>query len=118
MVIVEKPVTAIEDVRAALNVVADGLLGRTTVSAGTWDAAVATLAASHSHLGGHTRELLYRFFQASDPTQDPRGLKQALFALAAALDPPPVAVLIYPAVMPHRRPRRRSLPIEGQLALF
>ena len=118
MVIVENPATAIDDIRAALDVVADGLLGRTTVSAGAWDAAVATLAGSHSHLGGHTRELFYQFFQASDPTEDPHRLEQALFALAAALNPSPVAVPVSPAVVPHRRPRRRNGPGSGQLALF
>lgn len=112
----QPPVNRIDAVRDALNDIADGLLGRTTLSVDAWDAAVTTLATSHSHLGGHTRTLLYQFFQASDPGTDPRALHDALFALRAALSPPP-----QPRHVTGLAPRRRSTRqrrTRGQLAFF
>jgi hypothetical protein len=118
MLTTKGPAGAINEIRAALDLVAEGLRGRTAVSATSWDAAIATLASSHSHLGGHTRELVYQFFRASDPSENGRGLEQALSALANALDLSPAAALVPPPGVPRRRPRRRRRAGEGQLALF
>ncbi len=78
-------VQPIDDIRAAVETLAAGLVRGEVISAELWDRSVTTLARCHDQVGGDTRRQLYDVFGASAEPQGEGGVAAHLEVLSQDL---------------------------------
>ena len=80
----DTPLT-INEIRHAVDAIADGLLNGKRQPDDAWDTILPVLLASYTQTGGHTRRLFQRLFNATYLDDDGHELKVTLRELQAAL---------------------------------